>query len=238
MSKPVRIAFVVEGDTDFIMLQASVKSLLGERDFVPTLLQPQNSEILQPTSEVLPLGWPGVYHWCQQTYGGTKESFRNDVLFLNHDVLIIQLDADVASSTYKQGHINDPSLDLPCQKPCPPPDTTTNELRKVLLRWMHENQIPPRTVFCTPSKSLESWVVVALYPNERVVTNRTIECREEPESILRGKPKAERLLHGKKKDVDRYKERAKDFALAWGQVRKFCSEAERFSEDFLAALLR
>jgi hypothetical protein len=238
MSKPVRVAFGVEGDTDLVMLKAAVQSLLGERDFVPTLLQPQNSEILQPTSEVLPLGWPGVYHWCQQTSGAIMGNFRNDVLFLNHDVLIIQLDADVAAFTYKSGHIEDNCQDLPFKAQCPPPHATTNRLRNVLLRWMHENEIPPRTVFCTPSKSLEGWIVVALYPNERVVTNKTIECREDPESILRGKPKAERLVHGKKKDVGRYKERANDFVLAWGQVQTCCSEAKRFSEDFLAAMPR
>jgi hypothetical protein len=236
MSKPARVAFAVEGDTDLIMLRAAVGSLLAGREFVPTLLQPQDSEILQPAVAPTPAGWPGVYRWCQQTSSGINGSFRNDPLFENHDILVVQLDADVAGASYTSGHIQDPVKDLPCQKPCPPPEATTNPLRQALVRWMHENDAPPRTVLCTPSKALEAWVLVALYPNDRAVRMGTVECRESPEDLLSAKPAAQSLVRHGKKIVERYEDRAEDFANAWPQVRVVCSEAERFSREFLAVV--
>jgi hypothetical protein len=236
MSRPVRVAFAVEGDTDLIMLKAAVSSLLAGREFVPTLLQPQDSEILQPAVAPTPGGWPGVYRWCQQTSSRVNGRLREDPLFQNHDLLVLQLDADVAGTTYARGHIQDPIQDLPCDEPCPPPDATTNLLRQVLLRWMHEHDAPPRTVLCTPSKALEAWVLVALYPNDRVVKSGGVECKESPENLLSAKPAAERLVRHGKKVVEKYEDRAQDFANAWPQVRVVCSEAERFSREFLAVV--
>ena len=48
----------------------------------------------------------------------------------NHDVLIVQADADVAGETDAGGNIRDaPCNDLPREEHCPPPDRTTNALR-------------------------------------------------------------------------------------------------------------
>src|SRR5258708_5895112 len=101
MFNPVRIAFAVEGDTDFIILKAAVGSLLAGREFVPTLLQPQDSEVLQPDKAPTPDGWPGLYRWCQQTSAGLNRGFRENQLFQNHDLLVVQLDADVAGTNYR-----------------------------------------------------------------------------------------------------------------------------------------
>ena len=238
MSNPVRVAFAVEGDTDFIIMQATIRSLLAGREFVPTLLQPQDSQVLQSGVAPTPDGWPGVYRWCQQTSAGLTGRFREDSLFQNHDILVVQVDADVAGTTYRSGHINDPVQDLPCNKPCPPPEATTNPLRNVILRWMNENDLPPRTVICTPSKALETWILVALYPKEPVVKRGNVECKDSPENLLGAKPMTERLVRGGKKIVEKYEDRAETFAKAWPGVRAVCSEAERFSQDFLAVFQR
>ena len=99
---------------------------------------------------------------------------------------------------------------------------------------MNESEVPPRTVLCTPSKALEAWVVVALFPDEPVVRAGKVECRAFPENLLSAKPMAERLVRRGEKDVEMYEDRAQEFADAWTRVRAVCSEAERFSHDFLA----
>src|SRR6266545_3925071 len=75
----------------------------------------------------------------------------------------------------------------PCVQPCPPPSASTNPLRQVLLRWLSESDMPPRTVLCTPSKSMEAWVVAALFPHDAAV-NRGIECWPNPENMLAQQP--------------------------------------------------
>jgi hypothetical protein len=101
---------------------------------------------------------------------------------------------------------------------------------------MGDAAIPQRTVLCIPSKALETWVAVALYPNDPPVRRDNLECRSGPEGLLGGKPQRERLISGGKKDVERYEDRAANVAAAWPRVRTTCSEAERFSTDFLAVV--
>src|SRR5208337_1977468 len=100
-------------------------------------------------------GWPGVCRWCLQSADQGNGRLRNNPLFFFHDLLVLQLDADVAKESYRRGNIQDPfpgRQTLPCKEPCPPPSATTDRLRQVALRWMGEVTVPPRTVFCTPSK--------------------------------------------------------------------------------------
>ena len=40
MSKPVKVAFVMEGSTDYVVLRAAVRALLNGRDFEPTSVWP------------------------------------------------------------------------------------------------------------------------------------------------------------------------------------------------------
>ena len=66
MSDTLRIAFVVEGPTDFVMLKSIVKALLKDRDFVSQVLQPEISEAFK-TVPGRDGGWPGVFRWCLQS---------------------------------------------------------------------------------------------------------------------------------------------------------------------------
>src|SRR5206468_4098251 len=116
----------------------------------------------------------------------------NDVLYLSYDVLMLHLDADVADRSYANGGIEEAVQDLPCVQACPPPAASTDPLRVVLLRWVGESYVPPRTVLCTPSKSVEAWVVAALFPNDMSVT-RGIECWPNPESRLAQLPHDQRI---------------------------------------------
>jgi hypothetical protein len=143
----------------------------------------------------------------------------------------LHLDAEVAGENYANAGITDPVNDLPCSKPCPPPEASTNALRDVMLRWIGEAHVPPKTVLCTPSMQTETWVLCALYPRVAVAIPGNLECFRTPDRRLQAQPQAGRLVRSGKKNRGMYQKRAGEVAQAWDQVRRNCSEAERFSSD-------
>lgn len=135
----------------------------------------------------------------------------DSLVLSNHDVLIVHVDADVASKTYASGNIRDaPCEDLPCEAPCPPPDRTTNALRAVVLNWLGEHGCPPRVVLCTPSKNIEAWVLAALWPDNKMVQRDDWECRSNPERQLKTLPKLRRF----EKLPDDYRRKQSEIAEA------------------------
>ena len=227
MSRPVRVAFVMEGPTDFVVLRAAVRSLLNGRDFEPTTVYPEMDETLRPTTRG---GWGGVYRWCRQAVDQAGGPARGNPIFQTSDMVIVQVDADVARKRYSDAKIHDaPNNDLPCERPCPPPSATTDALRAVVLGWMNETAAPPRAVLCTPSKSLETWVLVGLFPDNRLALMAAVECRWGAEVQLRRYG----LVRGDQKLIDEYRAREGAIQAAWPAVRARCSEAERFSTDVL-----
>jgi hypothetical protein len=232
MSEPVRVALVAEGPTDRMVVEAAIESLLSPRTFVLKQLQPEES---LPFDE-LRGGWGGVYHWCRQAVARAGGAVRDDPLFVTFDVLILHLDADVAENSYADAGVVDSVNDLPCARPCPPPDQTTNALRAVLLRWVGELGVPPKTVLCTPSKSIEAWVLSSLYPDDAIVTSGNVECHPSPHLQLQAKPLRGRMVTGGKKIRKMYSERGRHISAAWAQARARCTEAERFSLEFGAVV--
>jgi len=226
---------VAEGKTDRIVVEAAISALLAGRSFALKLLQPEDPAGSAPFASARPVGWAGVYRWCREAVDRAGR-LRDDIIFAGYDILVLHLDADVAELDYTSAHIHDapdPS-DLPCASPaCPPPSTTTDPLRIVLLRWTGETATPPAVVLCTPSKSIEAWVLAALYPQDAAVTSGSLECIALPANRLQAKPVAERLVRSRKKVPGRYEARQQDMANAWSQVRQVCTEAERFSLAFL-----
>ncbi len=233
MSKPVRVAFVVEGPTDFVVLRAAIRALLDGRDFEPTTIHPEVDENLRPKTEG---GWGAVYNWCRQVVEQTGGPARENPIFALSDIVVIQVDADVARKKYQDYGIKDPPDDEltrgTCEKNCPPPSATTDALRSVMLGWMGETSAPPHTVLCTPSRNIETWVLVGLYPENEQAKKPNIECRWGLEVQLRKYG----LMNGEKKLIDEYKANEKGTQDAWPSVREKCSEADRFSTDFLALL--
>lgn len=165
MSNPIRVAIACEGPTDLIVLKAAIDAMLPKTDKLYTYLQPETTPDLKPIETNRGYGWSGIYRWCKQAVAEGGGRISGAFLFDNIDLLIVQMDADVAEKTYEGGKIADAVNDLPCVKPCPPASNTTNALRAVLLRWFGESTTPPKTVLCTPSKNIEAWVVVALFPD-------------------------------------------------------------------------
>ena len=229
MSEPLRIAAAVEGPTDEIVLRAVLRALLPDRDFEFHTLQPEGSAAFGSMGA----GWAGVYRWSRQSVCEGGGSVSGSSALSNHDVLIVHVDADVAGRTYADGNIRDaPRADLPCEAPCPPPDDTTNALRAVVLNWLGEHERPPRIVLCTPSKSMEAWVLAAVWPENREVRRDDWECHPNPEGQLGALPKRRRFG----KHPDDYRSRQGKMEQAWPKVSARLTEAARFEAEFLAAV--
>ena len=78
MSDPLRVAFVVEGPTDLIVLSAVIESLLPDVEIVPQYLQPEASAAFEAPGGATGLGWSGVYRWCRQTANEGSDRSRHE----------------------------------------------------------------------------------------------------------------------------------------------------------------
>lgn len=233
---PLKIGLVVEGPTDYLVLRSVIDALLQPRALQFSYLQPEYSESFTPLGPSGG-GWPGVYRWCRNTSelngpAGLDDNF----LFLNHDIVILQLDADVAGVNYASGHITNPaSNDLPCAQPCPPVAPTIAALEGVLLGWLEARQCPRQLVICIPAQSLETWMLAGLYPEDSFLVQSNLECRPNIERRLASKPLKGRLVSGTKKLLDEYERRAPELAGSWSKVTAVCQQAAQFEADLLAA---
>lgn len=234
MSEPIRVAVVVEGPTDAIVLEAILSALLPAREIVLNVLQPEGSIAFDSGAfGRMGGGWTGVYRWCRQAAHEGNGSVANSAALFSHDVLVLHVDADVASSTYANGNIADPPReDLPCEEPCPPPERTTNALRAVIVHWLGEQECPPGVVLCTPSKSTEAWVVAAVWPDNEYVLKENWECHVNPAAQLATLPIGRRF---KKNKID-YRRIESQIADSWHGVAERFSEAARFGREFLATI--
>jgi hypothetical protein len=162
---------------------------------------------------------------------------RDNPIFGFHDMVVMQVDADVSGKSYADDNrIQNALSDLPFTLPCPPASNTTNRLREIMLGWLDEDSLPPQMVFCTPSKSLEAWVLVALFPGNQVSLSVNLECRSNPDAQLQAQPFARRLIRSGMKDIAKYRERSAEVAVVWDNVCQRCTEATRFTDEFLAVV--
>jgi len=231
MSKLLRVSFVVEGPTDYVVLRAVVRALLGGADFEPVPLKPELDESLRTKSAS---GWGGVYFWCRQMVEQAGGPASGNPLFASDDALvIIQVDADITRRSYADYEIkNAPNDDLPCEMACPPARATTDALRAVILGWLNETEMPPHAVLCTPSKNVETWLLVGLFPTNDQAAKPNIECRWGLDKQLRKYG----LIQGTQKLIAEYRANEEGIRNAWPEIRAKCSEAERFSQEFLALI--
>jgi len=237
VSRTVRIALVAEGVTDYEVLKAAIGAMLDGRSFDLKLLQPEESVAFTGggNAGVLGGGWKGVYKWCLQAVARGSGRLSGDPLFFGYDLLVIHLDADVASEDPANQAIDPiPALAgiLPCAKPCPPPHATTDSLRQVMLLWVGEAQIPAQTIFCTPSKSTEAWVMAVFFPGDREMLRNGWECHRKPENRLRQQPVGKRFS----KRQENYQARGEPFQIAWPEIVTRLSEAQRFHDEFTKAV--
>lgn len=237
MSEVLRIALVAEGITDYEFLNAVVEIMLNGRSFDLKLLQPEGSVAFTGggNAGLLGGGWKGVYRWCLQAKERSGGKLSDDPLFLGYDLLLLHLDADVAGENPANSKIAPiPELAgvLPCERPCPPPTETTDLLRKVMLSWVGETHVPPKTVLCTPSKSTESWVMFIFFPGDSEMMKKGWECHPKPETRLGQQSKDKRFA----KNQSDYADRKCDIQAGWSSVVNHLSEARRFQDDFIATV--
>lgn len=237
MSEVLRIGFAVEGTTDLAMLHAAVSAQFPGAEIEGVYLQPEVSESFVAIAGTTGVGWPGVYRWCREVSARGGGSVSGGVILDNYDAVILQIDADVATATYADGHIVDDTGDLPCDRPCPLATDTTDRLKDVLLRWLGETTIPDKLIFCIPSKALEAWILVALYPNDSTVRSGGIECCPNPTARLGSKPLNGRLVSGGRKNVEMYESRCVEFGNAWHRVVERCTLAKEFSAALQSTLV-
>lgn len=230
MSSAVRVALVAEGPTDAVVVEAGLRAILVNRPFVLTQLQPEQSLAFGP----LGTGWGGVYRWCKQKAreaGGHLRDFR--LLFDQYDLVVLQVDADVARAQYAEAGITPDAQDgvLPCEVACPPVSDTTDALRRVLLSWCGETAPPPKTVLCTPSKSTDTWVVAALYPNDAAVKSKApFECHADAAARLSQQSKTRRI----RKTQAAYRDNAGAITANWRTLG--LTEVARFDAEVNAVL--
>jgi hypothetical protein len=96
-----------------------------------------------------------------------------------------------------------------------------------MLGWVGEATTPDRTVLCTPSKSIDAWVVAALFPSDPAVLDGNHECRSHGQQPLRLRID---------KSQSEYEYHAATLSEAWLTVTEICTEARRFSDDFRGAI--
>ena len=234
MSDALRIAAVSEGPTDGVVLQAIVDALAAGREFEFNTVQPEGSAAFGATEYGnTGVGWAGVYRWSRESIEEGGGSVSGSAVFDHHDLLIVHIDADVASKTYASAGIVDPPRDdLPCDRPCPPATDSTNALRAVVLNWLGEARPPSRLVYCTPSMDMEAWVVALVWPDNAFVQRGDWECRPNPGGQLSALP-----LHMRFRKTTRdYKRKQRDFGAGWPRVAAMLTEAERFERELLAAV--
>lgn len=165
-------------------------------------------------------GWQGVRKWCLEIAGafGALSTAMSAAPLGNNDLLIIHVDADIASHH-----------EMMCARPCPPAWGTVAEVRERVLGWCSDRVPPDRVVVCVPSKATEAWVFASLHHHDRLC-NQTLECRDEPEALLVGRP--DKLVRSKdggyQKRWQNYETATKRISSGWPEAMARCVEARRF----------
>ncbi len=227
MSSPPRIGVVAEGPSDRVILGAALDEVLCGSDYVLSALQPPTTALA--SSGPLGGGWRGVMEWCRRL-GAEGVPVAETVAFANHDVVIVQIDADIAQ---------EPDLAaLHLHHPCPPALPTCDAIRSHLLALMGISDCPAKLVVCVPAQNMETWVLVALYPGDIPLSDH-VECLPNPKARLYKKPeKLVVLKDGQLRNQPRaYGAQVASIRLGWGGVTERCSEAAQF-EDAVALAIK
>lgn len=229
---------MVEGPTDRIVLTEILPVIWGDRPFVLTELQPEYSESTRSFGRT-GTGWKGVRSWCRQT---VEELGDAAVIFeLTHDLIVIHLDADVAHEVDLTGEEDltqpEPLLttDGDLVRPCPPAADTFSRLQDFVTKyWLQSTSKAEKFVFMTPSKSTETWIILAL----NAETGASVQCNEckplKPEALLASNP--HRFLERKdgkvKKNQETYQTNlAPVLARHWSLVENQLSSAADFASN-------
>jgi len=223
----LRFAIVTEGPSDFLVLRSVLLRLLPESEVVA--IQPEVPLAAYPEfraaagGSYLGSGWRGVRSWCQRYGGDDLELFLGAVVGDRYDALVIHVDASMAHNLGIE------------ELPCPPVSATTEPLRQIVVReWLALETKPEYLLLATPSKSTDAWVLAAYTPD-----HPNVECDFSVERILAKKHKLPVRNGQVKKTRSLYEPLAEQVGQDLTNVRRACSEADRFARevgDFAAVL--
>ena len=230
-----RAAIVCEGPADRAILEAVLDHYL--EDYESRTVQPPTG-VFGGDAGPFGGGWTGVKSWCETvatTWGGVDQA----AVLENTDLLVIQIDADVATED-----------EIERAQPCPPPSANANAVRALVLDWLEVGVVPNKVVLCIPCMASETWALVALWPTDESVvpcdpppqTGECVECRTDIKALLRklGKGLNPKLVVSQAGDLKNqargYEAQQSQISIGWTKVLEICSEARRFDAELRAAL--
>lgn len=239
----MNIGTVVEGPSDRLVLEAILDRLCpGE----PRYFRLQPTETFGQTGT----GWKGVRRWCRETWrrpGSSLEKILSGAAGPPLDLLIIQVDAEVAAETDLQE--GNETIIAGIQQPCPPIQLTIDKLGQVIQTgWLKKDKRPAQVILAIPAQDIEHWTFAALFPDDELCRRADYECMKK--GATRQKHPGYRLTlkkYGKhlsrkdnkvQKSGRQYRKLAPRVAADWEAVCGRCSQARQFDQDirnFLAS---
>lgn len=216
MSDLPRVSYVVEGPTDYLVLDAIVGKFL-KCDYVSTRIQPPLSEYADDQGP-LGGGWRGVLSWCAKQ-GSLAGGLSQGGVLANCDYLVVHVDADIArESDLLRFQLLDPDS----------PSNTCSNIR-VHLASLLSQPLPQQVVLCAPAQATEAWVFVALYTND-LPRYQPIEDRADVARLLIGRPG--KLVRDKdgaaRKQPRQYENSLSRITANWAKIVANCEEARHF----------
>jgi hypothetical protein len=212
----IRIGIVAEGPSDWLALEELIKAIHPDVDFIH--LRPDMTLVSRS-----PHGWKGVKAWCKQE-GARLEALLSGIQGYPIHLLVIHVDCSMAHNV---GVLH----------PCPPARATADALREVLIQdWLGLGSLPGFVLLATPSRTTDAWIVAALEPPYS--GSEPLECDDLAERELARRGLLPRKDGEVKKPHAKYRPLAEAMARALDRVCGICTEAERFREEFAAAVGR
>ncbi|NDY58157.1 hypothetical protein G3N56_15585 [Desulfovibrio sulfodismutans] len=227
------IGLVSEGPTDTIIIQSALQAIL-DHPFVLSPIQPES-----PPGQ-LGAGWSGVYRWCRQIASPNYYSLLQHPSLMLFNIIIIQVDADVAFSSYSSANICDNiNNDLPCAEDWPPITRSIENLKLTISKWTHPTNHDKKTVLCIPSYCIETWLAVALFGKSDPILMSNIEQNTNIYNYIYAKSKTIRFIRFKdgkpKKIKSKYIEYKDRLTSEWNYITRHCTQAIDFQNHILFA---
>lgn len=227
----LKIALVVEGETDLVIIEAALKAII-EQPFILTKLQPE------ATRPQMGTGWSGVLKWCHSSGQRHSACLDSDPTLEHFDLLIIHLDVDVSGETYSNAGTAVQAMAeemgwgaLPCSQPCPAVADSVTPLTSVLDSWLRPAIRGNKTALCLPAQASGTWLAAAILPASHQLLVRA-ECNINVERDLARLPLNQRI----RKKVREYQQHALLVTNNWPAIKAICIQAVEFESAVLAAI--
>lgn len=244
---PRTVALVTEGRTDQFVLAAILSELAHARGLDLTIrpIQPKYDAIQDSWSQG---GWGHVYAWCRDivaTYGSLEQYLD----LMGIDLLLLQLDADVAYMSYSDyasiGETDSRTHPLPIATPCPHPPCAipchaVKAIPIILKSWLDTSHLPANVILCIPSKSMDAWIVGSMpmadfgkhqHDHGLLEALEHLECLRNPEICFSYTSKLGKSLRS-------YRNYEPTFRANLSRLAKRCVMAATFMHDLTSALDR